>query len=246
MVELFNNDCLDILPQITENSVDLILCDLPYGITKNMWDSQIPLPELWVEYNRICKPKAPVILFGQNMFTVNVILSNPKDFRYLLVWDKVLSSGFLNANRQPLRSHEDIIVFYKSQPAYNPQKKKGAVNHNRGVSSIGKAASGENYGKSVMIQSDKSGEKFPNSILTFPKDHSTVTVHPTQKPVALIEYLIRTYTNDGDIVLDNCMGSGTTGVAALKNGRKFIGIEKDKKYFDIAEERIKEVLKNAV
>ena len=177
------------------------------------------------------------MLTGQGLFSAELMLSNKKIYRYSLVWDKVLTSGFLNANRMPLRSHEDVLVFYKKLPSYNPQKTLGKKNHSKGVK---KENENNNYGEFGFVDnSEKLGDmKHPKSIITFSKPHPSVSVHPTQKPVALLEYLIKTYTNEGETVLDNCMGSGTTGVACLNTDRNFIGIELDDKYFEIAKERI--------
>ena len=225
--------------EIPDHSVDLVICDLPYGVTKNKWDCQLPLEELWKQYDRVCKDSAPIILFGQSLFSAKLILSNEKMFRYNLIWDKVLSTGFLNANRMPLRRHEEILIFYKKMPTYHPQKVGGVPSHSVGKA-LGKdssALTNNNYGNFVRQQTD--GEmKHPTSILRFQKPHPSITVHPTEKPVELIEWLIRSYSNDGDMVLDNCMGSGTTGVAAGNLNRGFIGIELDEGYFTIAQQRI--------
>lgn len=245
MLQLYNADCLDIMPTLESKSIDLILCDLPYGVTnkkKNKWDVVIPFDKLWKEYERIIKDNGAILLFGQGLFTANLMLSNQELWRYNLIWDKCLTSGHLNANRMPLRKHEDIVVFYKNLPTYNPQKVPGAKVHSRGKA-VGKCSDGDgltnnNYGKFKITPSDTSGMKYPTSILTFEKPHPSITVHPTQKPVELMEWLIKTYSNEGDTVLDNCMGSGTTGVACVNTNRSFIGIEKEKTYFEIANQRI--------
>lgn len=230
-------DCLELMSNIPPASVDMILCDLPYGITKNKWDSVIPLDKLWEQYKRIAKPNAAICLFADGMFEANLMLSNPKWWRYNLVWDKVLTSGFLNANRMPLRSHEEICVFYQKQPTYNPQKTVGEKNHSKGRP---KENANENYGEYGFVDnSDQLGNlKHPKSILTFPKPHPSVAVHPTQKSLELCQWLIRTYTNPGDVVLDNCMGSGTSCLAAKNEGRKFIGMELNESYFSIAKQRL--------
>ena len=235
--KIYNEDCLEGMKRIPDKSVDLILCDLPYGKTKNKWDSTIPLDRLWESYERIIKDKGAIILFGQDTFTAKVMLSNEKLHRYNLIRDKVLTSGFLNANRMPLRSHEDIMVFYKKLPTYNPQKTLGNKNHSKGTP---KKNQNNNYGEFDFVDNAESlGDlKHPKSILTFEKPHPSKSIHPTQKPIALMEWLIKTYTNEGDIVLDNCMGSGTTAIACVNTNRKFIGFELDKDYFDIANERI--------
>lgn len=238
-------DCLELMSELPDASIDMILCDLPYGVTKNKWDSVIPLDKLWEQYKRITKPNAAIVLFADGMFEANLMLSNPKWWRYNLVWDKVLTSGFLNANRMPLRSHEEICVFYQKQPTYNPQKTVGDKNHSKGRP---KENANENYGEYGFVDnSDQLGNlKHPKSILTFPKPHPSITVHPTQKSQELCEWLIKTYTNEGDVVLDPCMGSGTTCIAAKNTGRHYIGFELDEKYFEIAQSRIEGVDSNCV
>ena len=242
--ELWNGDCLELMKNIPDKSLDMILCDLPYGVTaKNKWDTVIPFKELWIQYERIIKDNGAIVLFGQDKFTAECMLSNKKLHRYNLIWKKVLPSGFLNANRMPLREHEDIMVFYKKLPTYNPQKVKGNPCHKKGKV-VGKMndeqLKNNNYGNFKCVETE-GDMKFPTSILEFSKPHPSISVHPTQKPVELLEWLVKTYTNDGEVILDNCMGSGSTGVAALNLHRKFIGIELDKKYFEIAKERIEKV-----
>lgn len=234
MIKLFNGDCLDVMKDIEDRSIDLIVCDLPYGVTQAKHDCKIPLDELWKEYDRILKENGVVLLFGQGMFTAELMLSSPK-WKYNLVWNKVLSSGFLNAKIQPLRQHEDICVFYDKKPTYNPQFHKGKPNHTRGKK---KPITNNNYGEMGFKEVNKDGMKYPTDILTFRKPHPSVSKHPTEKPVELLEYLIKTYSNEGDLVLDNCMGAGSTLEACLKTDRNGIGIEKEKKFYDIAEERI--------
>lgn len=245
--KLVNGNCLELMEAIPDGSVDMILCDLPYSHTHNAWDVPIPFDLLWAHYNRIAKPNAAILLFAQTDFTGKAILSNLKDFRYTLVWDKVRTTGFLNANRMPLRRHEDILVFYAKLPTYNPQMIEGGEpSHSRGKKWENQGAvqdSGRVYGKYKHMSdtpSTRSNMKFPTSILRFPNtvNGKDSGFHPTQKPVALLEYLIKTYTNPGEVVLDNCMGSGSTGVACVNTDRKFIGMELDKGYFDIACERI--------
>lgn len=230
-------DCLEVMPKISEHSVDLILCDLPYGVTRNKWDSVIPFNMLWENYLRVLKPNGAVVLFADGMFMAELMLSNKKMWKYNIVWDKVLVSGFLNANRQPLRSHEELVVFYNKQPTYNPQKFKGLPNHGKGKS---KKNTNNNYGKFEIVDNrEELGDmKHPRSIWTFSKPHPSKMVHPTEKSLECIEYIIKTYTNENDLVLDNCMGSGTTGVGCCSLNRQFIGIEKEEKYFDISVSRI--------
>ena len=233
MNSLILGDCLEVMPKIKENSIDMILCDLPYGRTQNRWDSVIPFDKLWENYNRIIKPCGVIALFADGMFMADLMVSNRKMWRYNIVWDKVLTSGFLNAKRQPLRSHEEIVIFYNKQPTYNPQMFKGKQNHSKGVS---KKNTNNNYGYFDIVDNrEELGDmKYPRSIWTFSKPHPSKMVHPTEKSLECIEYLIKTYTNEGDLVLDNCMGSGTTCLGAKNLGRNFIGIEKDEKYFNIS------------
>lgn len=244
---LKQGDCFDWLKYTPNKSIDMILCDLPYGTTQNKWDSQIPLDLLWKQYNRIIKDNGAICLFCDGMFMAQLMLSNPKMWRYNLVWDKVLPSGFLNANRMPLRRTEEIAVFYKKQPTYNPQKTIGQPNHSKGKA-VGKTSDEEsqtnnNYHNYTIVDNNKElgNLKHPTSLITISKTHPSKSYHPTEKPVELCEWLIKTYTNEGDTVLDNCMGSGSTGVACVNTNRNFIGIELDEKYFKIAEERINNV-----
>ena len=234
---------------LKDKTVDMILCDLPYGVLNKSnpgakWDSVIPFEPLWEQYNRVIKDNGAIVLFASGMFTSNLMQSQKNLWRYNLVWDKVFKTGFLNANRMPLRQHEDICVFYKKLPTYNPQMTVGELhtrNHGRGS---GGHQTNNCYGEYVSLPPEKSNELFPTSILTFSKQLSKNNYfHPTQKPIALLEYLIKTYTNEGDTVLDNCCGSGSTGVACVNTNRNFIGFELDEKYFEIAKQRIDEALK---
>lgn len=219
------------MKDIPDGSVDMVLCDLPYGMTRNKWDGVIDLEALWVQYRRIVKQNGAIVLHCMQPFTTRLINSNPKDFRYCWVWDKSQISGFLNAKRRPLVRHEDIAVFYQKQPTYNPQMRKGKV---RRKGTNGRASMNYDSFEWLGVVND---DYYPTSILDFAlpryKDG-----HPTQKPVPLLEYLIKTYTNPGEVVLDNCMGSGSTGVACVNTKRMFIGMELDKEYFDIAVRRI--------
>lgn len=242
MNRLILGDCLDAMDALIKDgvTVDFVLTDLPYGITANKEDVPIPLAELWPRYNKLLKPDGAVALFAQGLFYVDLVNSNRANFRYDLVWDKVLSSGFLNAKRMPLRTHEQIAVFYRKMPVYNPQFTVGKPLHGRGTAYKTKAAVNQNYGDFGVVPDVRKGQtqKYPVSILKFPKPHPAATKHPTEKSVECCEWLIRTYTNPGETVLDSCMGCGTTGVAARQCGRDFIGIEIDEKYFQIASERI--------
>ena len=226
----------------------MILCDLPYAVlNKNnsnaQWDKLIPFDKLWPEYERIVKDNAAIVLFGSGMFTADLMVSNRKLWRYNLIWKKGdRISGFLNANRQPLRNHEDICVFFKKQCIYNPQFKIGNTNHLKGGGNHKKTQ--RCYGNFKDLPTIVTNKKYPISVINIDKEHHNGKFyHPTQKPVALCEYLIKTYTNENMVVLDNCMGSGTTGVACIKTKRKFIGIEKEEKYFNIAKQRIEDELK---
>ena len=237
---LLQGDCLELMKDIPDKSVDLILCDLPYGTTRNSWDEVIPFDKLWTQYNRIIKDNGAILLFAQGKFYINLVSSNMKLFRYDLVWDKQLISGFLNAKRMPLRQHEQIAVFYKHLPTYNPQFTEGKPLHSKGTAYKTKELTNNNYGEFKATDDDRAGstQKYPTSIVRFQKPHPSAVIHPTEKPIELLEWLIKTYTNEGDTVLDNCMGSGSTGVACKNTNREFIGMELDEKYFKIACDRI--------
>lgn len=240
-----NGDCLDIMPHLPDNSIDIVLCDLPYACTKNTWDSPINLPKLWIQYNRIVKPNGAIILFGQNIFSAILMLSNVESHRYNLVWEKTTPTGHLNAKIMPMRIHEDILVFYKKLPTYNPQKTFG---HKRKVSTSEhkrNSVKTSNYGAHGLTSYD-STERYPTSILKFSTDRQKSALHPTQKPLALCEYLIKTYSNENDIILDNCCGSGTTLEAAGNTNRRWIGIDKEKKYCKISIERTKQAIADAI
>lgn len=236
-VTLIHGNCVELMGNLQDKSIDMILCDLPYQRTQNRWDIIIPFDKLWEQYNRIIKDNGCIALFADGMFMAELMMSNKKMWKYNLVWDKVLPSGFLNANRMPLRSHEEICIFYKKQPTYNPQKVRGKPNHSMGTP---KEYANNNYGDFGFVDNSKElGDmKHPVSIVRFSKPHPSVSIHPTQKPVELLEWLIRTYTNEGDTVLDNCMGSGSTGEACVNTNRNFIGIELDDEHFATAEQRI--------
>lgn len=234
MIELdkiYNMDCLKGMEMIPDGSVDAVICDLPYGTTRNGWDSVIPMDELWAQYRRVCKPDAAIVLFSQQPFTSALVMSNPGMFRYEWIWQKELGTGFLNANRAPLKEHENIMVFSKAQAVYHPQMKSGYEKYTRTANGYS-----TNYGKYIRTKTVSNGERFPTSVITFPRDRDGF--HPTQKPVDLIRYLIRTYTNEGGVILDNCMGSGTTAVAAIKENRHFIGFELNEEYWHKACDRV--------
>lgn len=231
---------------MADRSVDAVIADLPYGVLNRQneaarWDNKIPLAPLWEQYKRITKPDSPIILFGQGLFTAELVLSQPKLWKYNLVWHKDRTSGHLNANRMPLRQHEDILVFYKKLPVYHPQMRPstpGERNHGRKIEA---GCTNRCYGNMKLTPVRIIDEKYPTSVIYAPKEFKKgMFFHPSQKPVSLIEYLIRTYTDEGDVVLDNCIGSGTTAVAAIRTGRYYIGFETDKSYCDIALRRIAE------
>ena len=282
MIKLYNGDCLEVMKEIPSKSVDMILCDLPYQVTKNKWDTIIPMNDyiiandeslekdefylkqflkglskkeidkiwkenkkegLWSYYNRIIKDNGAIVLFGQDIFSAQLINSNRKMYKYKWFWKKDRPSGFLNAKKMPLKDVEEILVFYKKCPIYNPQFWEGIPLHGMGTKYKEGNLGNNNYGKFASHtnpSANREGDtkKYPRQVLEFKRPHPPI--FPTQKPVDLCEYLIKTYTNENDIVLDNCMGSGSTGVAALNTNRKFIGIEKDKNYFNIAKKRIED------
>lgn len=235
-VRLEKGDCLEIMESIPAGSVDLILCDLPYGSTQNPWDTIIPLDELWKHYDRIAKPNSAIVLFAQTPFDKVLGSSNLKDLKYEWIWKKHRPTGFLNAKKAPLKEHENILVFYKAPPTYNPQGLVPCYKVNRRS-----ASSFKNYGK-AGVENIATETNYPRDVLDFASPGKAEgNYHPTQKPVALLEYLIKTYSNEGDVVLDNCMGSGSTGVACVNTKRNFIGIEREESYYSIAEERIRKV-----
>lgn len=270
MINLMQGDCLELMRDIPGGSVDMVLCDLPYGTTQCKWDVVIPFEPLWYEYNRIIKHNGAILLFSVQPFTTDLINSNRKMFRYEIIWSKTQPLGFLNAKKMPLRAHENILVFYKKLPTYNPIKHKveredlgrvhGGKNgklyeqyigHKRKnseykINGLG-AYGGINRNIAETYEYIETGERYPTDIVKFSNWNGALfgrtnkaVKHPTQKPVPLLEYLVKTYTNDGETVLDNCMGSGSTGVACVNTNRNFIGMELDQQYFEIAKKRIEE------
>ena len=231
-INLIHGDCLDVMSMRASKSIDMILADPPYGTTACKWDSIIPLEEMWDELNRIIKPNGVIVLMASQPFTTKLISSNYEMFKYCWVWNKGQGTGFLNAKKQPLRSCEDVCVFYAKQCVYNPQMRTGFKPYK---CEQGKTKT-KNYGKQTGAITISNGSRYPLHIIDFKRDKEKI--HPTQKPVNLMEYLIKTYTNEGDRVLDFCMGSGTTGVACKNLNRSFVGIEKDEKYFKTAKKRI--------
>lgn len=238
--KIYNDNCFNVMKHIPPKSIDMILCDLPYGVTNNPNDIPLPFPLLWQEYKRVIKDDGCIALFAQGVFYVDLVNSNRTMFRYDLVWDKLLVSGFLNANRMPLRRHEQIAIFYKNAPSFHPQMRMGKPLHSKGTAYKNQTPNNRNYGEFKITEDTRKGctQKYPTSILTFAKPHPSKALHPTEKSVACCEWLIKSYTREGEIVLDNCMGVGTTGIACLNTKRDFIGIEINKKYFDITQARI--------
>lgn len=236
-------DCLELMRDLPDASVDLILCDLPYGTTACKWDKELPLPELWANYRRILKPNGAAVLTAMNPFAARLIVSNHEWFRYEWVWEKTSAKGHMSAALRPLRAHELVLVFSPKQPTYNPQKWKIEEAKRTKRKTLTMTGSVGVYGVEQKQRKLDDGSRFPRSVVKFgnaPSKIATRNFHPTQKPVALMEYLIRTYTNGGDVVMDNCMGSGTTGVACMNTGRHFIGFEKDPVYFELAKQRVLE------
>lgn len=234
---IYNEDCLEGMKRIPDGSVDMVLADLPQEITKNGWDKKLAFGAMWNEYLRVTKESGAIVLFSNGFYTSELMQSNQSLWRYNLVWQKTTPTGHLNAKKMPLRAHEDICVFYQRPPTYHPQKTTG---HPRKVSKAAHKVNckeSTNYGSAGLVDYD-STERYPTSVLQFPTDKQRSALHPTQKPVALCEYLIKTYTNPSETVLDNCMGSGTTAVACINTGRNFIGFELDKNYWEIANRRV--------
>lgn len=234
---IIHGDCLEVMNQIPSGTVDMILCDLPYGTTANDWDSVIPLDQLWAHYKRVIKDNGAIVLTAQTPFDKVLALSNLQMLRYEWIWIKSNPTGFLNANKMPLKAHENILVFYKNLPTFNPQKTHGHKPVNRYKKH---SSDGSNYGKTVIgTEGGGQTDRYPVDLLYFPRDAERL--HPTQKPEDLFRYLIKTYTNEGDTVLDNCIGSGTTAAAAISCGRNFIGIEKELDYVEVTNRRIQTV-----
>ena len=235
MMRLMFGDCLERMGEIADGSVDMVLCDLPYGTTRNEWDFQVHLPALWAHYKRVCR--GAIVLTAQTPFDKILGASNLRMLRYEWIWEKTNPTGHLNAKKAPMKAHENVLVFYDRLPTYNPIKTQG---HQRKVA-VKRYDNTPNYGKQdfAPIPYD-STERYPRSVLVFPSDKQRSKLHPTQKPLALMEYFVRTYTNPGDTVLDNCMGSGTTGEACIRTGRRFIGIESNAEYFAVSGRRLQE------
>lgn len=235
--KIFNEDCLIGMQRIPDKSIDCIICDLPYGTTKNHWDCVIPFESLWKQFKRITKDNAAIVLFGQQPFTSLLVMSNINMFRYELIWEKEQGTGFLNAKKMPLKSHENILVFYDKLPTYNPQMTKGSkYNKHR------RTNGSDNYGSYEVVNTENAGVRYPLSVIKCHRDF--FKKHNTQKPVELIRYLIRTFSNEEETILDATIGSGTTAIAAMRENRHFIGFELEKRYYDIACKRIEEERQN--
>ena len=248
--EILLGDCLELMKDIPNGSIDMILCDLPYGTTnRNKWDIIIPFDKLWKQYKRIIKDNGAILLFADEPFTSELICSNKKWFKQRITWDKDRGSGFLNAKRMLLKQTEDIVLFYNKQPIYNPQMVEAQPDRIRPISD--KSTESMNYGKvkKVRVGDDYNPQlRYPTNLIKFSsvkgECNNLKRLHPTQKPVELFEYLIKTYTNEGDLVLDNCAGSGTTAIACLNTNRQFIVMEKEQKYYDIILKRVGDFNKN--
>jgi len=239
--EILLGDCLELMKDIPNGSIDMILCDLPYGTTACKWDVIIPFDKLWEQYHRIIKDNGAIVLTASQPFTTKLINSNIKMFKYEWIWEKSHPTGLFNAKYQPMKYHENICVFSKSKTKYNPQMWEGKLDHNKN----GYHGSSEHYNNKVTLTPSKqTNNKYPKSIQKFNCPNRVSLLHPTQKPVALFEYLIKTYTNEGDLVLDNAAGSGTTAIACLNTNRQFIVMEKEQKYYDIILKRVGDFNKN--
>ena len=235
--KIYNEDCLEGMKRIPDKSIDMILADLPYGTTRNKWDSIIPLDPLWEQYERVIKDNGAIVLTAQTPFDKVLGVSNLKLLKYEWIWQKTQGTGHLNAKKMPMKEHENVLVFYKKLPDYNPQNLVYSPRTNT------RTKTGSNYDKAGNSNFSEY-TNYPKSVLCFP--HDTNTTHPTQKPVALFEYLIKTYTNENETILDNVMGSGTTAIAAINTNRNFIGFELDETYYNIANERLEKSLERVM
>lgn len=235
--KVLQGDCIEVMKELPDNSIDMILCDLPYGTTQCKWDTIIPFESLWKEYRRVAKDNAAIVLTAAQPFTSVLVSSNLKEFKYTWVWEKSKATGYLNAKKMPMRAHEDVCVFYKKPPIYNPQMWKSTP-YNKGSAHRPTEVYGKQ--KEVLVKND-TGLRYPRTVQYFKTAESEGKVyHPTQKPVSLFEYLIKTYSVEGDVILDSCLGAGTTALAAMSCNRNFVGIELDQDYVDISNQRIEE------
>ena len=233
---IYHGDCIEGMKTLPDNSVDMVLTDPPYGTTQNKWDTVVDMDAFWEEIKRVTKKNSAILIFTQMPFTAKVVMSNPKMFRYEWICEKHNPTGFLNAKRMPLKCHENILVFYEKLPTYSPQMMQGKP-HSRG----GKDRQSKNYGSYVYTKRIISNTYFPRDVLKVNWQDSMRGLHPTQKPVSLCEYFIKTYSNKGDIILDPFIGSGTTAVAAVNTERKYIGFEQDDEYFEVAKNRLEKL-----
>jgi DNA modification methylase len=234
--KLILGECIEEMKKLEKESIDMILCDLPYGTTQCSWDSIIPFKDLWEQYERIIKSNGAIILTAAQPFTSSLVMSNTKLFRYSLVWEKSKSTGYLNSKKMPMRAHEDILVFYKKLPTYNPQMVQG-VPYDKGVAHRPTEVYREQKGE-IHVKNEN-GLRYPRSVQYFKTAESEGKVyHPTQKPIKMFEWLIKTFSNENDVVLDNCLGAGTTAIAALRTNRKYVGIEISEEYYNISKERL--------
>ncbi|MBX4266574.1 DNA-methyltransferase [Clostridium estertheticum] len=237
--KIYLGDCLEVMKKIDDKSIDMVLCDLPYGTTNCRWDTVIPLKKLWEQYERIIKDNGAIVLFAQTPFDKVLGCSNLKLLRYEWIWEKTTATGHLNSKKMPMKAHENILVFYKSLPTYNPQKTYGHKPVNSYTKYIDTQNNTEIYGKvSKEMSGGGNTDRFPRDVQVFSTDKQKCKLHSTQKPVSLCEYLIKTYTNKGDLVLDNCIGSGTTAVSCIDTNRDYIGIENDEEIFNTAVNRV--------
>ncbi len=241
---IFLGDCISVMGEFPDNSIDMVFCDLPYGTTQNSWDSIIPFDELWSAYNRIVKENGAIVLTSQQPFTSQLIVSNPTQFRYEWIWEKNKATGHLNAKKMPMKAHENILIFYRKLPTYNPQKTTGhkpfgAVKPKKNIPAP-KVKRNYNHLTETFGNKGTTTDRYPRSVQKFPviNNDNPLKFHPTQKPVGMIEYFIKTYSNEGDTVLDNCMGSGSACIACLNTNRNYIGIESNAEYYNAAEQWI--------
>lgn len=237
-LRLIHGDCLEKMKEVGDKSVQLVLTDLPYAVTANKLDVMIPFAPMWNQFERIIKDDGCIALFAQGLFYIDLVNSKRDLFRYDLVWDKVLTTGFLNAKVMPLRQHEQIAIFYKNAPKYRPQFTKGEPCHSQGTKYLTKEVVNNNYGEYHAVETEKTERKYPTSIVRVQKPHPSVALHRTEKPIELLEWLIKTYTDEGDTVMDCTAGSFSCGVASVRCLRHFIGIEKDDGYYKLGMERV--------
>jgi len=240
--KLILGDCLEAMADLEPGSVDMVMCDPPYGTTACKWDSVVPFGPMWAHLKRVVRPNAAIVLMASQPFTSALIMSNPKWFKNEWVWDKVMKTGHLNAKVKPMRQTEDVVIFGGGRVTYNPQMTAGEQSHSEGSRSgkVGQTYAAQNIGYEDRALGDDKNLKYPSNIVRMAKVHAAKALHPTQKPVDLMAYLIRTYSNVGEVVLDFTMGSGTTGVAAVQEGRSFVGIERDEAYSEVARDRIEQ------